>query len=203
MKEEIIRKVTIIGDYGVGKTSIINNKENYIPNSTIGTSYINKEFIINDTIIKMQIWDTAGQERYHSLIPIYLRGSDVVIIVYSVNDENSYNSVIKWLKFVINNIFNDNIIIYIVGNKIDLPFTESSHNIKNYINEIKLKKTFKYPFNHKLVCAKDKLTINELFISICESIININDSILSIENKLDNLVIINNTQSEKYSDCCY
>ena len=48
--------------------------------------------------IRLQLWDTAGQERFRSLIPSYIRDSNVAIIVYDVSNEKSFNQVPKWIK---------------------------------------------------------------------------------------------------------
>ena len=88
-------KLVFIGNYSVGKTSIIKRiledsfKENY--ESTIGIDYYTKNIGYKETIFKCQIWDTAGQERYKSLIPAYLRGASLIFIVYDINKESSLN----------------------------------------------------------------------------------------------------------------
>ncbi len=41
--------------------------------------------------IKFEIWDTAGQERFHSLAPMYYRGSHAAIIVYDISSEVGKN----------------------------------------------------------------------------------------------------------------
>ena len=72
---------------------------------------------VGDKQIELQIWDTAGQERYRSLIPNYLRGASVVIVVYDVTDRKSFDHVKEWIDVVDDR---DSVMIYLVGNKIDL-----------------------------------------------------------------------------------
>ena len=118
----IRQKLVFIGNYSVGKTSIIKRilddsfKDNY--ESTIGIDYYTKNIGYKETIFKCQIWDTAGQERYKSLIPAYLRGASLIFIVYDINKESSLNDVENWINFVKNNCNNPKMIL--IGNKSDL-----------------------------------------------------------------------------------
>ena len=81
-------KVVVIGDSGVGKTSLIQmfnlNKftSNFKP--TIGADFSNKEIKFDDRVVTMQIWDTAGQERFQSLSSAFYRGADCCCLVYDI-----------------------------------------------------------------------------------------------------------------------
>ena len=55
-------------------------------------------FGMHKKTIRLQLWDTAGQERFRSLIPSYIRDSNVAIIVYDVSNEKSFTQVPKWIK---------------------------------------------------------------------------------------------------------
>uniref|UniRef100_A0A914S5D2 Uncharacterized protein n=1 Tax=Parascaris equorum TaxID=6256 RepID=A0A914S5D2_PAREQ len=82
-------KIVFLGEQGVGKSSIITRflrnevAEEY--NATIGIDFFSKNVVVDDKTVRLQIWDTAGQERFRSLIPSYLRDSDVAVIVYDVS----------------------------------------------------------------------------------------------------------------------
>ena len=41
---------------------------------------------VDETEMKFEIWDTAGMERYRSLTPMYYRGAQAAIVVYSITD---------------------------------------------------------------------------------------------------------------------
>ena len=94
-------KCVILGDTNVGKTSVVNY---YLTNkmkntdTTLGAIFwlIDKQ-IDNGDIIKLNVWDTAGQERYNSLLPMYTRGADIIIIVFDYSVKSSYENVNKWL----------------------------------------------------------------------------------------------------------
>lgn len=90
-----ILKVVLIGDGGVGKTSLrnqyIHKKFTDAYKATIGADFITKEVETNDgKKVMMQIWDTAGQERFQSLGVAYYRGADACILVYDVNNYLSF-----------------------------------------------------------------------------------------------------------------
>jgi len=70
-------------------------------------------------VIKLQIWDTNGQEIYMSLISNFYRLSNLGIIVYSIDDKNSFEHIKNWLNDF-KNYGNPDAKIFLVGNKLDL-----------------------------------------------------------------------------------
>jgi Ras-related protein Rab-1A len=94
-------KFLIIGDAGVGKTSLAahwidgNFASAYI--ATIGVDFKVKKIDIDGTTVKIQVWDTAGQERYNTITSTYYRGCHGVIVVYDVTDRQSFLNVKKWI----------------------------------------------------------------------------------------------------------
>ena len=120
-------KIIVIGDSGVGKSSLtIKATKNYFEefySPTVGFEFFTfNTKIIDDkkeqSIIKLQIWDTCGQEAYRSLINSFYRNSSLAIIVYSVNDQNSFNNLDAWINEV-KAQSNPNIKLFLIGNKID------------------------------------------------------------------------------------
>ena len=115
------QKIILIGDISVGKTSIINSllgqkfNEEYEP--SIGVDFFSKTLKYKNKSIKLQIWDSAGQEKFKSLIPNYIRGASLVILVYDISNKKSFDNLNSWIEFV-NNYENAKIVI--CGNKIDL-----------------------------------------------------------------------------------
>lgn len=116
-------KLVLLGDAGVGKTSIVVRfTDGYFTKyreSTIGAAFLTKKFKLDNSIIKFEIWDTAGQERYRSLTPMYYRGAKVAIIVYDITNNKSYKSAKKWI-IELKKSTKNSIIIAIVGNKVDM-----------------------------------------------------------------------------------
>lgn len=115
-------KCIIIGDTCVGKSSIltrfIDRDFHERHDATIGIEFGAKIVTIDNTDIKIQIWDTAGQEAFRAITKTYYRGSSIVLIVYDITNQNSFNSVRKWLEDVKAIIENPYVIL--IGNKCDL-----------------------------------------------------------------------------------
>ena len=95
-------KLLIIGDSGVGKSSMMirfaddQYTETYI--STIGVDFKVRTIEIDGKITKLQIWDTAGQERFRSIVSSYYRGTYGILLCYSVTDRQSFEKLDKWLE---------------------------------------------------------------------------------------------------------
>ena len=87
-------KVVLLGDSGVGKSSIVLRfvADNFKADAdaTIGASYMGKMMQYYDKSIKFNIWDTAGQERYHTLAKMYYRDANAAIMVYDVTNPDSF-----------------------------------------------------------------------------------------------------------------
>jgi small GTP-binding protein len=120
---ELSFKMIIIGDSGVGKSclSLRGTKNIFEPmySPTIGFEFMVFFIKINNQIIKMQIWDTCGQEVYRSLISSFYNNASLALIVYSIDNENSFNNLEFWLN-ELRTKANPNINIFLVGNKCDL-----------------------------------------------------------------------------------
>jgi Ras-related protein Rab-5C len=117
MKEKTL-KVTLVGEAGVGKSSILErlSKDRFNANtsSTIGGAF--RSFLKGG--YRFQMWDTAGQERYQSLIPMYLKGSKIVLMVYDITDSRSYEAIKDhWIDFTYENAKES--VYILIGNKTD------------------------------------------------------------------------------------
>ncbi|XP_066915705.1 ras-related protein Rab6-like [Clytia hemisphaerica] len=116
-------KLVSLGEQSVGKTSLITRfmydhfEGNY--QATIGIDFLVKTIPINGRAVRLQLWDTAGQERFRSLIPCYIRESDVVLIVYDITSRASFDHTQKWIDDV-KEERGDDVIILLIGNKTDL-----------------------------------------------------------------------------------
>eukprot|EP00054_Salpingoeca_dolichothecata_P036565 m.7910 g.7910 ORF g.7910 m.7910 type:complete len:201 (-) comp6837_c1_seq1:49-651(-) len=101
-KHARLLKVLILGDGGVGKSSLMNRFVNNTYDSqsfhTIGVEFLNKEITVEDETYTMQIWDTAGQERFKSLRTPFYRGSDCCLLTFDVGDASSFENVPMWKK---------------------------------------------------------------------------------------------------------
>lgn len=96
------KKVVMVGDQSVGKTSIIQrlieNRFNSNTSPTVGSSnHVYNVTTTNGKRLTLNIWDTAGQEQYHSLSQIYFRDSAAAIVVIDGTKPDSVAQVVKWM----------------------------------------------------------------------------------------------------------
>ena len=116
-------KIIIIGDQGVGKSCLsIKASRNYFEDfysPTVGFEFVSFNVRIEDKNIKLQIWDTCGQEVYRSLISSFYRSASLAIMVYSIDNDDSFNNIEKWLNDI-KTQSNPDIKIFLIGNKADL-----------------------------------------------------------------------------------
>lgn len=115
-------KLVLIGNSAAGKTCIvqrmINNIFNINNSSTIGAAYMTYSI---DKNLKIEMWDTAGQERFYSLLPMYARGAEVIIIVVDI-EKNLEEQFVKWSKYIEDNkkLFSPHFKLFLIFNKYDL-----------------------------------------------------------------------------------
>lgn len=120
---DYLLKILIIGDSGVGKSSMLLRfaddtfMESYV--STIGIDFKIKTMKINDKVFKFQIWDTAGQDRFRTITTSYYRGAHGIIIAYDITNRTSFINLEKWLQ-EIKRFAVDDVTTILIGNKCDL-----------------------------------------------------------------------------------
>eukprot|EP00298_Acanthocystis_sp_HF-20_P028317 c7010_g1_i1.p1 GENE.c7010_g1_i1~~c7010_g1_i1.p1 ORF type:complete len:212 (+),score=66.07 c7010_g1_i1:28-636(+) len=126
-QKKVLLKVIILGDSGVGKTSLmnqyVNKKFSNQYKATIGADFLTKEVVIEDRLVTMQIWDTAGQERFQSLGVAFYRGADSCVLVFDVNVAKTFENLDSWRdEFLIQASPRDpdNFPFVVIGNKVDL-----------------------------------------------------------------------------------
>ncbi len=114
----------LLGDGQVGKTSLILKLTGNIFNDSQLTTVGKESYIYQVNMhgydLKMKIWDTAGQERFKSMSIQVIKNSDAVILVYAINDINSFNSLDMWLSKLNDATDLSKKPIIIVGNKSDV-----------------------------------------------------------------------------------
>ena len=116
-------KLILLGDQGVGKSCILNRflndtfTEDY--QATIGLDFQSKNVQIENQDIHLLLYDTAGQEKFRSLIPMYTRDANIILLVYDISNKTSFNHLPDWIRDL-TNVNIDEVIFAIVGNKSDL-----------------------------------------------------------------------------------
>ena len=151
-------KVILVGESGTGKTSLINAtmglkfQEHLETTST--NSFSSKTITINNRDYVLNLWDTIGQEKFRSLTKIFIKDSKIVILVYDITQQQSFNELDYWYK-IIHDILGDEPIIGVCGNKNDLI---SKEQVKE---EVAKKYAQEKNIGFKLTSAKNPLTFNK------------------------------------------
>ncbi len=194
-------KLVFVGESSVGKTSLIIQ---YIKNIfeggnilTVGADKFSKELTLEDsTKIDLVIWDTAGQERFRSLNTIFLKGANIVLMVYDITNKQSFEELRNfWYQMVVEKV-NGKFILGIAGNKSDLYESsqvtlEEGQNYAKSVNAIFSETT-----------AINLNSIQELINSLVREY---NEKILKIQKKKkeeDKSKTLINEKFEKKKKCC-
>ncbi|KAK9479231.1 small GTPase superfamily [Lipomyces japonicus] len=127
-RKKTMLKVIILGDSGVGKTSLmqqyVSKKFSNQYKATIGADFLTKQDVrVDDRTVTLQLWDTAGQERFQSLGVAFYRGADCCVLVYDVNNAKSFEALDSWRdEFLIQASPRDpeSFPFVVLGNKIDV-----------------------------------------------------------------------------------
>ena len=117
-------KLIILGDYSVGKSSILSRymeQREIMQDTTIGVDFKCKILKYEENNYKLHIWDTAGLEKFKSIVHSYFRDVDIVFFIFDVSCKKTFNNIEKWNNYInISNKEDKYIIKYLIGNKTDL-----------------------------------------------------------------------------------
>lgn len=126
--DPISLKLLVVGDVGVGKTTLIrrlvHNSFSTAYKATIGIDFMPKMIDWNGRRICLQIWDIAGQERFGNMTRVYYKDAVGAFIVYDKTNEKTFEGVAKWKSDIENKIQLPNgaaLPIVLLANKCDLP----------------------------------------------------------------------------------
>lgn len=157
-------KVVLIGDSGVGKTSLLkryrHNEFSTDTKHTIGVEFATQEIEVEDKLVKTQIWDTAGQERYRAITKAYYRGALGAILLYDITDRETFENLRRWISEIRQHASED-IKIMLVGNKKDLE-----NDRKVSVDEGK-----KFAKEHELAFLESSAKNGDLVIACFETVI--------------------------------
>ena len=191
-------KIITVGAMNVGKTSLVTRyatgKHPGETKTTKNASYVTKHKNINNLNFEIRLWDTAGQENYKSLTKLFIKESKIAILVYSIDNEKSFNDLDDWLNLV-KSSNDENLIIGIAANKSDLASenTISEERGREYAKKIgaEWKSTSAILENNGI-----EEFIDELFQKYYSTNFNINDQTqsLTLSNMEDN--------RQKNGGCC-
>ncbi|KAL6067976.1 Rab subfamily of small GTPases [Balamuthia mandrillaris] len=116
-------KLLLIGDSGVGKSSLLlrftDDEFDEEHPCTIGVDFKVKMLRLRDKLLNLTIWDTAGQEKFRSLTSSYYRGTQGIILVYDVTSRKSFEHLVDWLNEVEMYCNKEDVVKLLVANKTD------------------------------------------------------------------------------------
>jgi small GTP-binding protein len=117
-------RIVMIGDSGVGKTSIVNrflrNVFDASEINTVGVFFANHVREHEGQEVELEIWDTAGQEEYRALVPIYFRNAAAALVVFDIASRRSFTDLTLWITSF-KEVVGDGALVVVLGNKCDLP----------------------------------------------------------------------------------
>ena len=140
-------KTVIIGEPGVGKSSIISRGVNNIFSkdykATLCFDHSWKNYNINNSKIRIQLWDTCGQEVYHSIIKNFYKSALCIFLVFAINNKESFNSLNFWMN-EIEDMSSEEVIVFLIGNKKDIENERvvSIDEINNFVKNNNINKYF-------------------------------------------------------------
>ena len=167
VEEEEAFKIVLIGESGVGKTSIISQFIQKIFQDDIqpsmGGTFTSKSLLFDDgKVLRFDIWDTAGQEKYRALTQMFYKDANAAILVFDITRKDSFEELTKyWIEKIKENSSSD-IILFLAANKSDLVEKED-------VNEEEARK-FAKEINADFcsISAKNSIGIDDLFIQIAK-----------------------------------
>ena len=198
MSKVFSKKIVLLGDTAVGKTSLcarlVNGTFDSFNEPTIGAAFLTKTIETDDISHRLEIWDTAGQERYKALAPMYYRGATAALIVYDVTNEGSFQGAKTWVE-ELRRRGKPNVVIILVGNKYDLleDPTIKEVDVADYLNENNDRIHF-----YQASCKTGK-NINEIFECAANESHKISDDNYS-STQVDTIITRQYVKSDK--KCC-
>ena len=188
-------KILLLGDSAVGKSCLLlrycDDSFQDIHLATIGLDFRLKTLNLdNNKKIKAQIWDTAGQDRFRAITKNYYRGANGILLIFDITDRSSFEHIRNWIE-QIKEEAPEQIIIYLVGNKID------NQNNRVVTNEEAKKLAEEFKLKYYETSAKNNINVDTTFLDLIKEI----DSMYSQLYIDNNGMTINGNKKQK-KKCC-
>ena len=179
--EELTYKIVILSYNDTGKTNLINR-------------YMN-----NGKEIKVELWDTASGETFKSLNRIFVRGAKGLIFLYDISYQRSLNEAIDYFNFIKSEI-SDDVIIALVGNKIDIDYDNNSYYSRKITIEEGQRIANENNFLFFEVSAKNGINVDECFHALIQRIYENDPNTINehrILNEKKNTIQLRNNRAPK------
>ncbi|PAV59270.1 hypothetical protein WR25_20469 [Diploscapter pachys] len=191
-------KLLIIGDSGVGKSSLLLRfadnvfSDNYI--TTIGVDFKIRTMDVDGQRVKLQIWDTAGQERFRTITSTYYRGTHGVVVVYDVTSGESFGNVKRWLHEIDTNC--DGVQKILVGNKCEAVERRvgSEQDAKQFAEAMHI------PFFE--TSAKENYNVEKMFSTITRLVLQAKLANPSTQGEQQRVVLTDKAKEKKKCKAC-
>ena len=188
-------KILLLGDSSVGKSCLLlrycDDSFQDIHLATIGLDFRLKTINLeNNKKIKAQIWDTAGQDRFRAITKNYYRGANGILLIFDITDRSSFEHIRNWIE-QIKEEAPEQIIIYLVGNKID------NENNRVVTNEEAKKLAEEFKLKYYETSAKNSINVETTFLDLIKEI----DSLYSTLDVDNNGMTINRIKKTR-KRCC-
>ncbi|EAX96787.1 Ras family protein [Trichomonas vaginalis G3] len=159
-------KVVVVGSSGVGKTAIVQRLVDGTfsdeGQSTVGVEFKSHSVTFDDEVMKLSIWDTAGQERFRSVSKAYFRNAVGAILVFSLDDAQSFSELDGWLNDL-HALSTPNAVILLVGNKADIADKVVTTAEAEAFSK-------RHGLEYLETSAKDGVNINDTFVRLARAI---------------------------------
>ncbi len=203
-------RLILVGDFGVGKSSVLNRFINGTFNpkhmSTFGIDFAIRIFEVNKKSVKLQIWDTAGQERFRVITNSYYRNKDCYILVFDLTNMKTFENLKMWMNEIKMFSGNPNPLFFIIGTKKDLSnnIIMIKENVEQFMKEHNI-------LGYYETSSKNEISNDNIFQEITKILIN-NENIKNMNNNnmnnnMNNNILFNSRinvlTSEPSTKCCY
>jgi small GTP-binding protein len=164
---EVVYKVIVVGDAGVGKTSLARRyttgqfDESYL--FTLGVDFFTKQVEIKGNRVKLVLYDTGGQERFDFIRGLYFEGAAGAVIAYDITDQRSFDRIDHWIQQVYQRC--EGIPLLLVACKTDL---EDQRVVSKKEGE-EIAKQMKMVFMES--SAKDDIHVSDVFETLAKTIL--------------------------------
>jgi small GTP-binding protein len=167
-------KILMLGDSGVGKSSLINRwtSDTFTATlvGTVGVDFKAKKVQLGSEFMNIQVWDTAGQEQFHKITTSYYGGANGIMLVYDISDKSSFNNVEYWIRNIKQHA-SSNVHVALIGNKIDLRPTTTTSDKQAISYETGAALASKHSVPYFETSAKDATNVESAFLTMVANIV--------------------------------
>jgi len=163
-KRKYLFKVVVVGDGGVGKSTMIQRliTGHFAPMKiTIGTDLATYQLDFENMVVKLQIWDFAGEKRFRFFLPNYARGAHGCLLCYDITRYTSFQNLQEWYDIVQDHSSDPTFIL--IGEKVDLADTRRTVE-REEAEEFRKEHDIHYLFETSSKSGKNNKIIFEILI---------------------------------------